>query len=246
MEQYFSIKYEFDLPAVHRAIAEQLERKEPGYICVADGVVLSVAHRNKEYMKVQQDSMFALCDSNWVPLYIKWIWGRSRNQCCGAMIFEEVVKQGRYRQAFLGTNQRTLNALKGSIEGWGVDTSGMMFMELPYCHVDDFDYPAIARMLEDFEAEVVWVALGAPKQEYFMHKLKPYLKEGVQLGVGAAFNFHAGMNEKRAPRWMIRNRMEFVYRIMQDPKKQLRRCGLIVATLPKIFWREMQRRRKVE
>lgn len=171
MEQYFSIKYEFDLPAVHRAIAEQLERKEPGYICVADGVVLSVAHRDKEYMKVQQDSMFALCDSNWVPLYIKWIWGISRNQCCGAMIFEEVVKQGRYRQAFLGTNQRTLDALKGSIEGWGVDTSGMMFMELPYCHVDDFDYPAIARMLEDFEAEVVWVALGAPKQEYFMHKL---------------------------------------------------------------------------
>jgi N-acetylglucosaminyldiphosphoundecaprenol N-acetyl-beta-D-mannosaminyltransferase len=112
--------------------------------------------------------------------------------------------------------------------------------------VDDFDYPAIARMLEDFEAEVVWVALGAPKQEYFMHKLEPYLKKGVQLGVGAAFNFHAGMNEKRAPKWMIRNRMEFVYRIMQDPKKQLRRCGLIVTTLPKIFWGEMRRRRKVE
>ena len=226
MEQYFSIKYEFDLPAVHRAIAEQLERKEPGYICVADGVVLSVAHRDKEYMKVQQDSMFALCDSNWVPLYIKWIWGISRNQCCGAMIFEEVVKQGKYRQAFLGTNQRTLDALKGSIEGWGVDTSGMMFMELPYCHVDDFDYPAIARMLEDFEAEVVWVALGAPKQEYFMHKLKPYLKKGVQLGVGAAFNFHAGMNEKRAPRWMINIGMEWAYRVIKEPFR-IKRLGSI-------------------
>lgn len=244
MEKYFDIKYEFSLAEVHDAIARQLKIQEPGYICVADGVVLSVAHRNKDYMEVQRDSMFALCDSNWVPLYIKWIWGRNRNQCCGAMIFEEVVKQGRYRQAFLGTNQKTLDALKTSIEKWGVNTDRMMFVELPYCKVDDFDYPEIAKRLDDFDADVIWVALGAPKQEFFMHNLKPHLKHGVQLGVGAAFNFHAGMNEKRAPKWMIKNRMEFVYRIMQDPKKQLRRCGLIVTTLPKILWEEMRRKRR--
>lgn len=243
MEQYFDIKYEFDLPTVHCALAEQLERKEPGYICVADGVVLSVAHRDNAYMKVQQDSMFALCDSNWVPLYIKWIWGRCRCQCCGAMIFEEVVRQGKYKMAFLGTNQQTLDALKRNIEEkWGVDTQDMLFMELPYCHVDNFDYSSIAQTLDDFGAEVVWVALGAPKQEYFMHKLKPHLKQGVQFGVGAAFNFHAGMNEKRAPMWMIRNRMEFIYRITQDPKKQLKRCGLIAWMLPRIFSKELWKR----
>ena len=243
MEQYFCINYEFDLPAVHDAIAKQLDSHTPGYICVADGVVLSVSHRDKEYLQVQQDSMFALCDSNWVPLYIKWIWGRSRSQCCGAMIFEEVIRQEKYRMAFLGTNQQTLDALKHSIEAkWRVNTDSMMFQALPFCHVDNFDYPAIAKQLEDFGAEIIWVALGAPKQEYFMHKLKPHLHQGVQLGVGAAFNFHAGINEQRAPGWMIRNRMEFIYRIIQDPKKQLKRCGLIVLMLPSIFFKEITRR----
>lgn len=76
-----------------------------------------------------------------------------------------------------------------------------------------------------------------------MSKLKPYLKRGVMIAVGAAFKFYSGQDEKRAPKWMLDAHMEFVYRIFCDPKKQLKRCGWIVVTLPKLLYQEWKRKR---
>lgn len=55
------------------------------------------------------------------------------------------------------------------------------------------------------------------------------------IAVGAAFKFYSGMDVKRAPKWMVRIYLEFIYRLFFEPKKQLKRCGWIVYTLLKIF-----------
>ena len=60
METYFNLNYEFDRSLVHRAIDEQIERREPGYICVADGVILDIANRNADYLKVVNGGMFSV------------------------------------------------------------------------------------------------------------------------------------------------------------------------------------------
>ena len=245
MEKYFNIRYEFNKDMVHEHIAQRIKSGEPGYICVADGVVLNVAQRDEAYMKVMQESMFAICDSSWVPIYIKWLYGHKRLQYCGAMIFEDMVKQGKYKMAFLGTNTKTLNSLRDNIEEqWNADVKNMLFYELPYCHVNEFDYPAIAKMLEEHGAEIVWVALGAPKQEVFMNRLHQHMKSGVQIAVGAVFNFFSGFDEKRAPQWITKHHMEFLYRIWQNPKKQLKRCGWILVMLPKMFIEELKRKKQ--
>lgn len=84
----------------------------------------------------------------------------------------------------------------------------MTFYELPFLRVEEFDYPAIAKMIEDDGADIIWVALGAPKQEQFMARLNPYLKRGVQIAVGAAFKFYSGTGEKYAPLWIRKHHLE--------------------------------------
>ncbi len=55
-------------------------------------------------------------------------------------------------------------------------------------------------MINDDEPDIIWVSLGAPKQEKFMNLLLPYLNKGVMFGFGAIFNVYAEMpNLKRAP-----------------------------------------------
>ena len=93
-------------------------------------------------------------------------------------------------------------------------------------------------MIEADQADIIWIALGAPKQDFFMMRLKQFLKRGVMIGVGAAFNFYSGCGERRAPSWITRMHLEFVYRIFQSPKKQLSRCWGILNTLPRMVWRE--------
>ena len=100
----------------------------------------------------------------------------------------------------------------------------------------------IADIIEQDGADIIWIALGAPKQDYFMQRLKPYLKRGVMIGVGAAFNFYSGI-EQRAPDWVIRMHLEFVYRIFQSPKKQFSRCMGILSSLPGMLWGEWRRKR---
>lgn len=242
IQNYFKINYEFDREAVHRGIQQRLSVGRPGYICVCDGVILNNADRNSDYLKVINDSMFSICDSSFVPLYIKWIYGRRFAQYAGSEIFMDIVRQRKYRMIFLGTNQRTLDGLKSRLSEVNPDVVDMKFVELPFCKVEDFDYPEIARMVEADGAQIIWVALGAPKQEYFMSRLQPYLKSGVMIAVGAAFKFFSGVDAKRAPQWMVRNHLEFVYRLAQEPQKQFGRCFDIVRTLPKMLYGEWRRK----
>ena len=242
MEKYFDIRYEFDVPTVHRHIQEHIEKEEPQYICVADGVVVNHVQRNPDYRKTVNNGMFAICDSSWVPLYLKWIYGIRRSQYCGPMIFKDVISQAKYRMIFLGTDTRTLEALRAKLVQLNPAVNEMTFYELPFLSVEEFDYPAIARMIEADGASIIWIALGAPKQDYFMMKLKPYLKQGVMIGVGAAFNFYSGI-EQRAPDRMTRMHLEFLYRIFQNPKKQFSRCMGIVTSLPGMLLGEWKRKK---
>jgi N-acetylglucosaminyldiphosphoundecaprenol N-acetyl-beta-D-mannosaminyltransferase len=162
------------------------------------------------------------------------------------MIFKDLIEMKRYRHLFIGTSTRVLKALKDNLMVMDPAIKGMTFYEPPFCDVEDFDYPAIAEMINRDNPDIIWVALGAPKQEIFMSKLQPYLKRGVQIAVGAAFKFYSGLDEKRAPAWMRRSKLEFLYRIYAEPKKQFARCKQIVLTLPGIIREESRRKRVVE
>lgn len=246
MSTYFNISYEFSRESVHERIARQLQTGTADYICVADGVVLNIANRKPDYLKVVNGGMFSICDSSYVPLYIRWIYGKQYKQYCGSQIFMDIIRSQKYRMIFMGTSPATLNGLRQNLQKENPDVADMQFVELPYRAVEEFDYAGIARMIKDDGADIIWVALGAPKQEIFMSHLKPFLKHGVMVAVGAAFKFYSGTDEKRAPKWMLKSHMEFVYRIFRDPKKQLKRCAWIIYTLPGLLYSEWKKCKRIE
>jgi len=144
---------------------------------------------------------------------------------------------------FMGTSTVILNSLKENLVKINPEIAEMQFIELPFCDVEDFNYSEIAKIIEEDGADIIWIALGAPKQEWFMYHLKPYLNHGVMIAVGAAFKFFSGVDAKRAPKWMIDNHLEFVYRIFSEPKKQLKRCYGIISSLPILLYSEWKRKK---
>lgn len=245
MEKYFDIRYRFDVPSVHKAIEEHVSNGKTGYICVADGNILTMVHNSEEYRSVIDGSIFSICDSSWVPKFVKWIYGYDRSHYCGSDIFIDIVRSRKYRMIFLGTKQKVLDALQQNLAKENPDVAEMTFKELPFCTVDEFDYKEIATTIEQDGADIVWVALGAPKQEIFMNRLKPHLKKGVMIAIGAAFNFYSGLSDapQRCPEWMRKLHLEFVHRIFTEPKKQIRRCWHITTTLPAILHKERKVKR---
>ncbi|HXM87607.1 MAG TPA: WecB/TagA/CpsF family glycosyltransferase [Solirubrobacteraceae bacterium] len=71
-------------------------------------------------------------------------------------------------------------------------------------------------------AAVVWVGTGQPKQEQWMHAMRARLQPPLLVGVGAAFDFHAGLISQ-APPWMQRNGLEWSYRLSREPRRLWRR-----------------------
>ncbi len=80
----------------------------------------------------------------------------------------------------------------------------------------------IVTMINASGADIVWVGLSTPKQERWMHAHIGRLAAPVMLGVGAAFDFHAGL-KKQAPRWMQRSGLEWFFRMCTEPKRLWRR-----------------------
>lgn len=247
LETYFNLNYIFGKEDTWSFIDNAIAEGTKGYINVADGVVLNMAQRDLKYRETVNGALFCMCDSSWVPVYLNKIYGIKRVQYSGPMLFHDSILRRKHRLFFMGTNQSTLDGLKKEMSLENPDLQDMQFYELPFLPVEKFDYPAIAKMVNEDGADIIFVALGAPKQDYFMQNLLPYLNKGIMVGVGAAFNFYSGTGgEKYAPLWIRQHHLEFVYRIFQNPKKQLNRCWWIIRTMPSMISEEKGKKRQAD
>jgi N-acetylglucosaminyldiphosphoundecaprenol N-acetyl-beta-D-mannosaminyltransferase len=80
----------------------------------------------------------------------------------------------------------------------------------------------VVAMINSARTDIVWVGLGAPKQERWMFEHRNQLRVPVLIGVGAAFDFHTGRT-MQAPMWMRENGLEWLFRLIQEPRRLWRR-----------------------
>ncbi|HSZ69059.1 MAG TPA: WecB/TagA/CpsF family glycosyltransferase [Solirubrobacteraceae bacterium] len=80
----------------------------------------------------------------------------------------------------------------------------------------------VVTAIDESGARIVWVGIGQPKQELWMHRMRPRLRAPLLVGVGAAFDFHAGL-VRQAPPWMGRSGLEWAYRLAREPRRLWRR-----------------------
>jgi N-acetylglucosaminyldiphosphoundecaprenol N-acetyl-beta-D-mannosaminyltransferase len=92
----------------------------------------------------------------------------------------------------------------------------------PFRDLTDAELDAIAADINGSGADVVWVGIGVPKQEKWMAEMRPRLSAPVLVGVGAAFDFHAGLIPQ-APDWMQRRGLEWLFRLAHEPRRLWRR-----------------------
>jgi N-acetylglucosaminyldiphosphoundecaprenol N-acetyl-beta-D-mannosaminyltransferase len=92
----------------------------------------------------------------------------------------------------------------------------------PFRALTSEEQESVVARIDSSGAQVVWVGTGQPKQERWMSEMRPRLQAPLLVGVGAAFDFHAGI-VSQAPSWMQRNGLEWVYRLSREPRRLWRR-----------------------
>jgi N-acetylglucosaminyldiphosphoundecaprenol N-acetyl-beta-D-mannosaminyltransferase len=95
---------------------------------------------------------------------------------------------------------------------------------------------AVMRRITDADADIVWVGLSTPKQEYWMAEHIGRLEVPVLIGVGAAFDFHAGL-KRQAPVWMQHSGLEWAFRLAAEPRRLWKRY---LRNNPAFVWLALQ------
>lgn len=238
--KYFNVNFEFNKEKLHQIIKDTINNKQKGYVCVVDGNVLTTANKNEEYKDIINGSLANTCDGSSIAMLAGLIHKKVFKTYTGPDLFANYICQD-YKQYFLGNTEEKLASLKRKFESLNYNIDLYKFQDLPFKDVDDFDYKKIAEDINAFSPDIIWVSLGAPKQEWFISKLIPYVNHGLLFAIGAAFNlFLNDNNMKRAPKIVRKLNMEWVYRIFQEPKRVGKRALNYFILLPVIILKEIK------
>jgi N-acetylglucosaminyldiphosphoundecaprenol N-acetyl-beta-D-mannosaminyltransferase len=234
--KYFNVVLEFDKNEADRIIQSAIENREKGYVCSIESNNLTIANRNQEFLNVVNGALVNICDGSVIAKILGQIHHRAFSSYIGADLFLKYVGMCRYKQFFLGNTRPVLDGLRENLSRTDPKIAGMRFEELPFRKVDEFDYPAIAAMINADKPDIIWVSLGAPKQEMFMARLLPYLDGGVMFGFGAIFNFNSTAGQvRRAPRWMLKLKLEWLHRALEEPRKNVPRYWRFIKLLTRLI-----------
>jgi N-acetylglucosaminyldiphosphoundecaprenol N-acetyl-beta-D-mannosaminyltransferase len=135
-----------------------------------------------------------------------------------------MVESGRLGWAhyLYGSTPETLQQLQDAIADIAPHARVVGAFSPPFRPMDEAETEASLAAIRDSGADVVWVGLGMPKQELWMDSIRSELPGVAMLGVGAAFDFLAG-TKKQAPAWMQKAGMEWLFRLIQEPRRLWRR-----------------------
>lgn len=125
------------------------------------------------------------------------LWGlKDVKRTMGPMLFNDMLMDhgSGIRHFLLGDTDETLLKLKKKYK----DAIIVGTYSPPFCGLNEYDYRGIAEMINRSDANLVWVSMRAPKQDFFSVRILPYLDKKICIGVGAAFRFNLG-EYKMAP-----------------------------------------------
>lgn len=198
-----------------------LKTGSPAYITYSNVHVVVSAKKDERLRDAVNHAAIASPDGMPLVWVAKAKGHRAMAKCSGpdmmGTLMAEGLQQG-FTHYFYGSTDQTLTLLRAALEKKypGIRIAGMVappFRPLT-AEEDDAQMAEINRLRPDF----IWVGLGAPKQELWMRRHVGELDHGILFGVGAAFDFLAG-NKKRAPEWMQKNGLEWLHRLLSEPRR---------------------------
>lgn len=137
-----------------------------------------------------------------------------------------MAEQHGYRVFLYGSRQEVLESLKEKLLRWYPALQIAGSLAPPFRQLTAEESEGIARQITDSGADLVFVGLSTPKQEQWMLAHRDQLPAMVLVGVGAAFDFHAG-KLRQAPGWMQRAGLEWLFRLSVEPGRLWKRYLLI-------------------
>lgn len=209
-----------------QAIDQLIQENKSAYVVTPNVDHIVQLETNKELQKVYQNASLILTDGKPLQWIANWYGTPIKEKISGSDLFPLLCKlaaQKGYKMFFLGAAEGVAAKAAENLTNRfrGLQIVGTYSPPIGF-EKNQREMMKIKDMIKSTEPDILIVGLGCPKQEKFMYHYCKELGVPISLGLGASFDFEAG-NIKRAPRWMSEYGLEWIFRIIQDPKRMAKR-----------------------
>ncbi len=227
-------------PAIDYAGALELFRRwidEGGVhqVCIVNVHTLVSASRDSRLAAVMDNAALNTIDGQPLRWYANLVLKAGLDdRVCGPELMLRAIERGLadgWKHYLLGGTDEVLAALVGRLKDRfpGIEIAGAE--SPPFRALSESERSKMLQRINASGADILWVGLGAPKQEFWISEHLHAMRVPVAVGVGAAFDFHAG-NIARAPAWMQRHGLEWLFRVLNDRRLWRR----YLSTNPAFLW----------
>jgi len=195
-------------------------QKRSSYVCFASVHMVIEAYKNRSYCEKVNAADIIFADGKPVALACSLLHNKKQERICGPDFTPALLKRANEKKLSVfiyGSTEDVIMACKKRIASEFNDIRFAGAISPPFRQLTDQELDNDIETINRSEANILLVALGCPKQEEWVAKNSARIN-AVTLAVGAAIPIFAGF-EKRAPKWMQSMALEWIYRLMQQPKR---------------------------
>ena len=208
-------------------------RKQTRYIAITGMHGVSESRKDSRFREILNSASLVVPDGMPLVWLARWHRHPIRRRVCGSDLMEAFCQQtgSRYRHYFYGGAPGVAEDLARHLHDRHKVTVAGTYTP-PFRPLTDDEENEIAIQVQAAAPDVMWIGLSTPKQERWMYEHRDKFLVPVILGVGAAFDFNSG-KLRRAPAWMGNAGLEWLFRLLVEPKRLWKRY---LVTIPSAIW----------
>ncbi len=224
--------FPYDINTFFKEVKSEVEKKVKNNYCIsatgAHGII--TAKKDKSFKEILNSFYINLPDGMpgvWVG---RMKGAKEMDRCYGPDVFKYLITETaslKINHYFCGGKPGVAEELKGFCERDFKNANIVGFYSPPFREMRDEELKDLADNINNKQTDIVWIGLSTPKQELFAYKLSKYTNVHFIITVGAAFDFYTG-KVKQAPRYIQKAGLEWLFRLLMEPRRLWKRYFEIV------------------
>jgi N-acetylglucosaminyldiphosphoundecaprenol N-acetyl-beta-D-mannosaminyltransferase len=230
-----------DLPTAVDEIARWIDEGEQQYVCVRDAHGVMLAQSDETFRTIQNQSGLTTPDGMPMVWCGRWAGAKEMGRVYGPDLIRAVAdRAGRegWKFFYYGGTEGVAEELAAEIKRQAPGVQNVGTYCPPFRPLTAEERSEVITQINDSRADVVWVGLSSPKQEYWMDDVRGELNAAALIGIGAAYDMLTG-RVRQAPRFIQRSGFEWLFRLLMEPGRLWRRY---VLNLPRFVFLLLRRR----
>lgn len=197
------------------------EERRRDYVCCVTVHGLVVSQRHPAVRNALNRAGLATMDGMPLVWWSQLAQSTKASRVCGPDLLEAMCARSatqRHRHFFYGSSPEVVEKLVATLKQRFPSLVVAGYISPPFRPLTAEEDAAEIAAINDAQPDYVWVGIGMPKQEQWMASHVGRIQAAALIGVGAAFDFHAG-TKPRAPHWIQRTGFEWLFRLLSEPRR---------------------------